>query len=184
MPLVGGGHHLWSRSRLSHCCRSIESSASTGGVIDTAITTDPDFDLPHSQHGKSAAARLARYQRMMARRKRPKGQAPSKGYKTARAQAANVYAKVARKRTDDARKWAKGVVLNHDQIAVKDFRPKFLAKTTMARKSADAAIGQAKRELIWMATKHDRDFTSGQPRLHNHGLWGMRCESQAPSSTV
>ncbi len=98
-------------------------------MIDTAITTDPDFDLPHSQHGKSAAARLARYQRMMARRKRPKGQAPSKGYKTARAQAANVYGKVARKRTDDARKWAKGVVLNHDQIAVEDFRPKFLAKT-------------------------------------------------------
>jgi len=133
------------------------------GVTDTATTTDPDFDLPHHQHGKGAAARLARYQRMMARRKRPKGQAPSKGYKTARAQAANAYGKVARKRTDDARKWAKGVVLNHDQIAVEDFRPKFLAKTTMARKSADAAIGQAKRTLIWMATKHDRDLRRVDP---------------------
>jgi putative transposase len=153
-------------------------------VIDTAITTDPDFDLPHSQHGKSAAARLARYQRMMARRKRPKGQAPSKGYKTARAQAANVYGKVARKRTDDARKWAKGVVLNHDQIAVEDFRPKFLAKTTMARKSADAAIGQAKRELIWMATKHDRDFRLVNPAYTTMdcGDCGARAKHRLPRS--
>jgi putative transposase len=100
---------------------------------------------------------------MMARRKRPKGQAPSKGYKTAKAQAANAYAKVARTRTDDARKWAKSVVRSHDQIAVEDFRPKFLAQTTMARKSADAAIEQAQRELIWMATKHGRDLRLVDP---------------------
>jgi putative transposase len=154
------------------------------GVTDTAITTDPDFDLPHSQRGKSAAARLARYQRMMARRKRPKGQAPSKGYKTAKAQAAKAYAKVARTRTDDARKWAKSVVRSHDQIAVEDFRPKFLAQTTMARKSADAAIGQAQRELIWMAPKQGRDLRLVDPAYTTMdcGDCGVRAKHRLPLS--
>jgi putative transposase len=34
--------------------------------------------------------------------------------------------------------------------------PKFLAKSTMARKAADAATGAAKRSLIEMAAKHGR----------------------------
>ena len=33
-------------------------------------------------------------------------------------------------------------------IAVEDFKPRFLAKSRMARKAADAAIGACKRELI------------------------------------
>jgi putative transposase len=56
------------------------------------------------------------------------------------------------------------VVVNHDQIAVEDFKPKFLAKSTMARKAADGAMGQAKRELIWMAAKHDRDLRLVAPK--------------------
>jgi putative transposase len=39
-------------------------------------------------------------------------------------------------------------VADHQVIAMEDFRPKFLARSTMARKAADAAIGAAKRELI------------------------------------
>ena len=41
-------------------------------------------------------------------------------------------------------------------MAVEDFRPKFLAKSTMARKAADAAIGATKRALIEMGRKHGR----------------------------
>lgn len=41
-------------------------------------------------------------------------------------------------------------------IAVEDFKPKFLAKSTMARKAADAAIGAAKRELIERGTRAGR----------------------------
>ena len=41
-------------------------------------------------------------------------------------------------------------------IAVEDFRPKFLAKSSMARKSADAAIGAAKSALLELAAKHGR----------------------------
>lgn len=57
---------------------------------------------------------------------------------------------------DTGRTWAKRVVADHDAIAVEDFRPKFLAKSTMARKAADAAIGATKKALLEMAHKHGR----------------------------
>ena len=41
-------------------------------------------------------------------------------------------------------------------IAVEDFKPRFLANSTMARKSADAAIGSAKKSLLELAAKHGR----------------------------
>ncbi|MGV2385783.1 MAG UNVERIFIED_CONTAM: RNA-guided endonuclease TnpB family protein, partial [Thermobifida fusca] len=126
------------------------------GVNEIATTTSDNHDLPHPNHGKKAAEQLARYQRMMARRKPKRGQAASKGYWKARRQFAKVHKKVARQRQDTARKWAKKVVRDHDVIAVEDFRPCFLAKSTMARKAADAAIAAAKAELLAMARKHGR----------------------------
>lgn len=126
------------------------------GVNEIATTTSDNHDLPHPNHGKKAAEKLARYQRMMARRKPKRGQAASKGYWKARRQVAKAHKKVARQRQDTARKWAKKVVRDHDVIAVEDFRPRFLAKSTMARKAADAAIAAAKAELIAMARKHGR----------------------------
>ncbi|MFD4554365.1 RNA-guided endonuclease InsQ/TnpB family protein [Streptomyces sp. NPDC058469] len=133
------------------------------GVKETATTTSNAHDLPHAEHGKRAAQRLARYQRMMARRKPARGQAASKGYREAQKQTAKLHKKVARQRQDTARKWAKNVVRDHDAIAVEDFRPKFLAKTTMARKAADAAIGATKTALIEMGRKHGRDVRLVHP---------------------
>ncbi|MFI1155454.1 RNA-guided endonuclease InsQ/TnpB family protein [Streptomyces sioyaensis] len=126
------------------------------GVKETATTTSDDHDLPHAQHGRTAAQKLARYQRMMARRKPKKGQAASNGYREAKRQTAKLHKKVARQRQDTARKWAKKVVRDHDALAVEDFRPKFLAKTTMARKAADAAISATKTALVEMGRKHGR----------------------------
>jgi len=126
------------------------------GVNEIATTTSDNHDLPHPNYGKKAAEKLARYQRMMARRKPKRGQAASKGYWKARRQFAKLHKKIARQRQDTARKWAKKVVRDHDVIAVEDFRPRFLAKSTMARKAADAAIATAKAELIAMARKHGR----------------------------
>lgn len=126
------------------------------GVKETATTTSDLHDLPHAQHGKQAAAKLAKYQRRMARRKPPKGKPGSKGYQQAKRQTAKLHRKVANQRQDTARKWAKQVVRDHDAIAVEDFRPKFLAKSTMAKKAADAAIGATKRALIEMSRKHAR----------------------------
>ena len=126
------------------------------GVKETATTTSDDHDLLHAQHGKSAAQKLAKYQRMMARRKPKKGRPGSKGYREAKRQTAKLHRKVGAQRQDTARKWAKKAVRDHDALAVEDFRPKFLAKTTMARKAADAAIGATKAALIEMGRKHGR----------------------------
>jgi putative transposase len=135
----------------------------TGAVIgvdwggkETATTTSDAHDLPHAEHGKKAAQRLAHYQRMMARRKPKRGQPGSNGYKAAKKQTAKLHKKVARQRQDTGRKWAKKVVRDHDSIAVEDFKPKFLSKTTMARKAVDAAIGATKQALIEMGRKHGR----------------------------
>jgi len=125
------------------------------GVKTTATTTDPAFDLPYLGHRKRCAAELAKAQRKMARRRRS-GRPASKGYLTAKRQAARITKKAARQNTHDARVWAKNIVDRHALIAIEDFKPKFLAKTSMARKSADAAIGACKRQLIESGTRAGR----------------------------
>ncbi len=158
LPDTGNDHILGIDWGVTETATTAVIDLSTGEVDDRDT-----FDLRHSEHGRKAAARLARYQKMMARRKPATGQAGSNGYRTAKRHAAKVHAKVARQRQDDARKWAKRVVDQHDRIAVEDFRPKFLAKSTMAKKAADAAIAATKNELIWMATKHGRQLQLVHP---------------------
>ena len=127
------------------------------GVREIATTTSDAHDLPHPEYGRKAEERLAHYQRQMARREQPKGKPQTKGYRKAQRQAAKAQKKVAQQRKDTARKWALAVVRDHDQIAVEDFKPKFLAKSTMARKAADAAIGATKRALVDTARKYGRE---------------------------
>jgi putative transposase len=148
----------------------VESLSATGrvigidwGVCETATTTSDTHDLPHAGHGKKAQAKLSRYDRMMARRKPAKGRPASKGYREAKHWRAKVHKKVARQREDTGRKWAKRVMRDHDGVAVENFRPRFLARTTMARKAADAAISATKRALIEMGRKHRRDVRLVHP---------------------
>jgi putative transposase len=117
------------------------------GVKTVATTTDPAYDLPYLGHRRRCAAELAKAQRKMSRRF-TKGKAPSNGYQRAKRVAAKLRQKAANQNKHAGRVWAKAVVDNHQVIAVEDFKPMFLAKSTMAAKSADAAIGAAKRELI------------------------------------
>jgi putative transposase len=126
------------------------------GVKTTATTTNPAFDLAHLGHRKRCAGELAKAQRRMARRRRPKNQPSSKGYQTAKRQAARIAKKAARQNTHDARVWAKSVTDHHALIAVEDFKPRVLTRTRMARKAADAAIGACKRELIERGTRAGR----------------------------
>jgi putative transposase len=126
------------------------------GVTTTATTTDPAYDLPHLGYHKRCAAELAKAQRKMARRRRPKGQPQSQGYRDAKRHAAKLQKKATRQNAHASKQWAKLVVDNHAMIAVEDFNPTFLAKTTMARKAADAAIGACKRELIKRGTRAGR----------------------------
>ncbi|WP_439647599.1 RNA-guided endonuclease InsQ/TnpB family protein [Corynebacterium hylobatis] len=132
------------------------------GVSTTATTTDEPYDLPYLGHRRRCAAELAKAQRKMARRRR-KGGKQSNGYQRARRQAAKLHKKAARQTQHDSRVWAKRVTDNHHLIAVEDFKPTFLATSTMARKAADAAIGAAKRELVTSAERAGRKGVLVQP---------------------
>ncbi|MFI1763100.1 RNA-guided endonuclease InsQ/TnpB family protein [Streptomyces sp. NPDC020800] len=154
------------------------------GVKEIVTTTSNTHDLPHPEHGRKAKAKLSRYDRMMARRKPKKGQTASNGYRKAKKWRAKAYQKIARQRQDTARKWAKKVVRDHDAIAVEDFRPKFLAKTSMARKAADAAIGATKKALLEMGRKHRRDVRLVHPAhtTMDCGRCGARTKHALPLS--
>jgi putative transposase len=126
------------------------------GVRAVATTTDPEYDLPHPEYGKRAARELARRQRAMARRKPRPGERASKRYLGAKRVVAKLSKKVGRQRQDTARKWATKVVADHGSLAVEDFKPRFLAKSRMARKSADGTIGATKATLIEYAQRAGR----------------------------
>jgi putative transposase len=133
------------------------------GIATPATTTDPAYDLPYAGHRKRCAAELARAQRKMARRRRPKGQAPSRGYQQARLSKARIEKRAARQAQHAARVWAKRVVDHHQLIAVEDLRLKFLARSTMARKAADIALGATRRELIDRAVRAGRTVVNVKP---------------------
>ena len=134
------------------------------GLTVLATTTDSDYDLMRSRHGKEAQAKLTKYQRRMARRKPARGEKSSPGYKRAKRDAARVHRKVARKRTDDARKWARRVVIDHQHIADENFKPKFMASNrSTSRASADASIGQLRRCLAEYAGRAGRNHVLVNP---------------------
>ena len=133
------------------------------GIKTTATTTDPAYDLPHVGARKAAAADMKATQRKMARRRKPKGQPQTKGYQRAKLEAAKVAKKAARRNTHEGRMWARRVVADHQLIAIEDFKPKFLAKSTMARKAADATVSTIKRTLIEYAERAGRTVVMVQP---------------------
>lgn len=133
------------------------------GVSTTATTTDPAYNLPYGGHRQRCAAELAKTQRQMSRRRRPRGQVQSNGYRRAKRSAAKIAKKAQRQNEHTAQVWAQRVVADHQLIAVEDFKPKFLAKSTMARKAADAAIGTTKRQLIEYAQRAGRTVVMIQP---------------------
>jgi putative transposase len=134
------------------------------GVSTTATASDPAYDLPFGGHRRRCQAELAKAQRKMARRRRPKGQKASGGYAEAKHQAARLLKKAGRQNTAAVRVWAARVVTGHDVIGVEDFQPNFLSKSrNMARKAADAAIGATKRELIQRGKRAGRKVVMVPP---------------------
>lgn len=133
------------------------------GIATPATTTDPRYDLPYAGHRRRSAAELAKAQRKMARRRRPRGQAASKGYQRARHDKARIEKRAARQAQHDRRVWAKRVVANHQLIAVEDLKLKFLAQSTMARKAADIGLGELRRELTERAVRAGRKVVTVAP---------------------
>ncbi|WP_068159307.1 RNA-guided endonuclease InsQ/TnpB family protein [Rhodococcus phenolicus] len=150
------------------------------GVTQTATATDTRFDLPHAGHRKRCAAELAKSQRRMARRRRGRGHPPSRGYRQARKQAARIQKKAARQNRHDGRMWARTVVEAHHLIAVEDFKPKFLSKTTMARKAADAAVATIKRELVEQGRRAGRKVVVVRPAYTTMTCSGCFARAKQP----
>lgn len=121
------------------------------GVKAVATTTHSGFDLPCGNQTARHAASLRRAQRKLSRAK-----SGSKGRAEAKRRVARIHLRITRQRKDRAFKWSRRVVMNFGRIAIEDFRPRFLAKSTMAKKAADGAIGVTKRILLTMAESAGR----------------------------
>jgi putative transposase len=128
------------------------------GVTEVATTTDPDFNLSCGNQTKSNADALKAANRKLARAKRD-----TKNRKAAKRAVAAIHIRIARQRKDRAFKWSRRVVTAFGNIAVEDFKPKFLAKSTMAKKAADGAVGMTKGILITMATSAGRKVVLVNP---------------------
>ena len=127
------------------------------GVKAVANTTSPDHDLPAPNALRNALPGLRAAQRRMARRRPKKGEPASNGYKRAKRTAAKLHRHVRNQRLDIAHKWANIIVHDFDHIAIEDFHPAFLAKTTMARKAADNLIGATKGILMEKGERTGRE---------------------------
>lgn len=86
---------------------------------------------------------------------------------------------MARRRQDTTCKWPKPLITDPDAITVEDCRPKHLSRTTMAWKTADAAIGATKTALIETGRKHGMHIRLAHP-AHHHGLHVVPSKSQVP----
>jgi len=112
------------------------------GVKTIATTTSSDFNLEQPKFSRRAQAQLARAQRELARRKKGSNHRAQSKKRVAR-----LHKKVANQRKDLAHKWAFKIVNEFDQIAVEDFKSKFLFQSKMARSAGDNAVGLVKRVL-------------------------------------
>lgn len=133
------------------------------GIKTTATTTNQTYNLPFHGHRKRCAAELSKLQRTLCRRRKPSGHTASNRYRKAKLRVVKLYKKAVRQNTHASSNWARAVVDNHQTIAIEDFRPRFLGKTSMARKAADASIGAAKRAVIERAKRAGREVVLVPP---------------------
>lgn len=117
------------------------------GISTTATATDPELDLSCREVAARHARNLTRYQRRMARHKQQRDDEERKAYRRAKKAAAREHRKIRWQRKEHARQWAQKVAATHHNVAVENFTPKFLAKSTMARKMHNAALRALRSEL-------------------------------------
>lgn len=134
--------------------KPLEPNDSAVGIdwgVKTTATTSGCYDLPSSKRVKLAARKLKILQRKLS--KSLKG---SKKREQKRKRVAILQRQVSRQRKDSIYKWAHSVVKHNHYIAIEDFKPKFLAKSKMAKQALDNSIGLAKSTLISKAERAGR----------------------------
>ena len=103
---------------------------------------------------------LRRAQRVLARRRRPKGQPASKNYIKAKIRAARVHAKVRDKRKNFIDQAVSEIVRDNQAIFIEDLAVKGMSskKGKRGKSLADASLGQFARTLEFQATRRGRTF--------------------------
>ena len=135
------------------------------GITDLIVTSD-GFKSGAGRHLAAKAARLARAQRVVARRK--KG---SNRRRQAVARVAKLHRQVRDARADFTHKLSTTLIRENQVICVEDLNVKGMMKNRrLARSLADAAMGELHRQLAYKAQWHGRE-------LHVIDRW-------APSSKV
>ena len=115
------------------------------GVKTPATTTNSDFDLKYSPRVRESSEKLAKLQRRMALHRKNKEWSL---YKKAKRKAAKLHRKLRNQRREQSRKWSQNIAKNHANIAVEDFKPKFLSQNKrLAKKASENAIALVKSEL-------------------------------------
>lgn len=117
------------------------------GISTTATTTDPSLTLDYHDAAAKHARNLKRYQRRMARHSKQSTPEEKKAYRKAKKAAARARRSERWERKERSRKWAQTVAASYRNVAVENFRLKFLAATTMAKKMHSAALTQLRHEL-------------------------------------
>ena len=147
------------------------------GVKTPATGSRSGFDMGYTPRAKSNAKSLAKYQRRMARLK---AKQDWENYRKAKKKKAKLERRVKRQRKEQSRQWAQHVARNNEIVAMEDFKPKFLSKKkNMAKKSADIAIGIAKRELISACQTFGNDLYAIDP--HYTTMDCSNCGTRAKS---
>jgi len=125
------------------------------GVKTLAVGHDSDgetFEVENPKHFAKQARRLAKYQRMMARRAPKPGQKASNNYRKAQAKAGRVHAKIADARQNTIHQTTTRIARRYDVICIEDLAVTGMIRSKrMSRSIADASFGEFRRQLTYKA---------------------------------
>ncbi len=126
------------------------------GVKTLAVTSDgEEFANPRSfdKH----ARRLAKYQRMMARRKPAPGQRASNNYRKAQRKAGRVHAKITDARADTIHQATTRLARTYDIVCIEDLNVAGMVKNKrLARAISDAGFAEFRRQLEYKTAWHGK----------------------------